>query len=253
MNARSAADCSEPWSKCILEPPTFEAWQQSGRGLEGSNRTELELFLEANASFAAGLAHRAPNGEYCAFGHTATSFIESAAVCRTKLAGDRCDPPPKPFVCACVGNEVAFAAQDTLGSSQRFAFVMIGMACIGTSALMLLSKIVAHVGDYLRRRFARGELRPVKQRADRGDETALHLTSSADKVGTAEEMKSSAELQRDLGGLWQCACCTTFALAFFGGPSLLILAVPAAHDYWVGCGFVIPEVVVVRSEFLGRR
>ena len=31
--------------------------------------------------------------------------------------------------------------------------------------------------------------------------------------------------------------------------TLLALAVPAPHDYWVGCGFAIPEVVVVRAEF----
>lgn len=251
MNARSGAECSERWSKCVLEAPTFEAWQASGRGRSDGNRTELELFLEANQTFTSGLAHRAAGAEHCAFGHTAHDAIGAAALCRPRLAGDTCNPTPQPFVCACVGDEVAFAAQDTLGASQRFFFVMIGMACIGVSGLMLISKVVACAGDYLRRRFVRGELRAVKQSASRkatDDTERNHLTSSADKA-KAEEKKASVHVQRELRGLWQCACCTTFSLAFFGGPSLLALAVPAPHDYWVGCGFAIPEVVVVRAEF----
>lgn len=54
------------------------------------------------------------------------------------------------------------------------------MACVGTAGLMLLSKIVAHTRDYLKRRFARGELRPVKQR-QKLDESGVPLTSTMSK------------------------------------------------------------------------
>ena len=96
--------------------------------------------------------------------------------------------------------------------------------------------------DYLRRRFARGGLRPLYQ-----DETAHQ------KVGkvTNERVRQNEE---DLMGLTQCSLCCTLFTALIGGPILLLLAIPGEYGYWAGCGFRVPEVgptIIARAEFAG--
>ena len=251
MNARSDAACSDPEQPCILDPPSFDAWTRIGHG-GNSTLSSYELFQEANLTYTRGLKFLAPGSQRCLHGHTDYGSVPAAAVCRPRMFGDSCEPAPVPFVCVCVDDNVAFVAQDTLGPTQRFNFVLVGLACVGTSIFMLLSKVVSHARDYLRRRFASGQLR-VSSKPRSLDETkglTSSTTSTAADKAKNEERAARAQVHSEIRGLTQCACCTTFLLAFFGGPSLLALAVPGDVPYWVGCGSRIPNVVVARPEFM---
>ena len=146
MNSRDPQSCREPWQSCVLDEPRWDDWLASGRG--GANLEQSrELFLEANASFAAGLAHRVAGGEACRHGHTDVSHAEAAnvGVCRLRYAGDTCaNPPPQPFVCACVSEAAAMKAQDELGEDARWYFLMIGFGSVVTTVFMLLLRCLLY-------------------------------------------------------------------------------------------------------------
>ena len=162
MNAGDPDSCREPWHSCVLELPTWSDWVASGRGGDDPE-TSLRLFSAANATVAAGLAHVNADGA-CLFGHTDHLHSVHANVaireCRPHYQGDTCmNPAPAPFVCACVAEDVAFRAQDTMGEEERFYFVMLGLGCVCAAAFMLLLRILVATRDWLRRRFSHGGLR----------------------------------------------------------------------------------------------
>lgn len=247
MNARSNSECREKFSRCVLDAPSWSDWVENGLA-PGSTpgaatAAAWSSFVAANATYTAGLAHRSHDG-HCAHGHTDHDHANTSSfgLCRDRMMGDTCQNLQRVFLCVCVAEEVSFAAQDPLGRDQRFNFVMIGMICCMTAAVMMLSVMLNTCRDYLRRRFARGQLRPIQK------EETDKLSATVDKL-KLEEKRAGAQVQHELMGLWQCACCTTCFIAFVGGPVLLLLALPGSHGYWVGCGFPIPRPVVARPEF----
>lgn len=166
------------------------------------------------------------------------------------MPGDRCDPKPPPFVCACISEHVALVAQDTLGSDTRFIFYMGGALLCIFSAVFCVCRVFTGCGDYLSRRFARGQLRRHVRQAD--DDEKSKLSATLDRVKEEDE-KASRQVQGELVGLCQCAWFTTWIIAFLGGPAMLVVAwfTQQSYGYWVGCSFLIPEVIVVRQEFMG--
>ena len=211
----------------------------------------FQLFLAANASFFAGLAHRVDGGEACRYGHTdvAHTNVSTVAPCRPHYEGDTCTyPAPVPFVCACVDDKTAERAQDALGEA-RFMFTMVGLGCACTSLFMLLLRTLVALHDYCRRRFWHGGLKYALQpQADGAG------GKGGKGKGDAAEQAARRQIQQELDGLWQCALCTTFGAALVGGPLLLWYGVGNKPDgYWVGCGARIPIVyeVYARPEFVG--
>ena len=249
MNARGGVDaCRAAGQECILDPPSFDDWTDSGRGGTQPD-VSWRRFLEANATYTRGFDNfRADGGEHCAFGHAdhAHANLTTVDLCRPLMEGDDCGggTPVPAFLCVCVSGDVAFAAQDTLGKRSRFNFVLIGLACCGTAMAMLLGRALTCTRDYLRRRRARRTgLRRVLQRDE-------HLSTALPTVDSKADREEMVEL-------WRCAACCTCLVAFFGGPALVLLALPRSPGYWVGCGFRIPEVnildVVARPEFGANR
>ena len=57
-------------------------------------------------------------------------------------------------------------------------------------------------------------------------------------------MELAARMHEEIRELWLCVCCTTFLIFAIGGPFCLLLSIPNPEtaEYWVGCGFRIPEV-----------
>lgn len=157
MNFRDPEACRDPSRPCVLDAPTLEQWQASGRG-GGDAQLSLQRFLEANATFDAGLAFRAIDSDHCEHGHTdvAHALKESVGLCRERYYGDSCvNPAPAPFVCACVSISTAFAAQDELGEEQRFYFVMIGLGCCSAAVFMLGARSLTALKDWRRHQLAR--------------------------------------------------------------------------------------------------
>lgn len=253
MNVRDPANmCRESWQPCVLDPPSYEDWQASGRGGndEGESR---RLFDLANASFTAGLEHRrGDSSDYfdaCRYGHTDhvhTHNASSVGACRPLYLGDTCtNPIPTPFVCACIAEPLAFTAQDEIGQEPRFWFMLIGLACVCLSFLLLLLNLLFATRDYLRRRFWHGGLRYAAQSTDEGKAKTPY-----DKLAAADRA-AALQVRDELDGLWQCVSRSTCLLALILGPFLVYVAFPQEPAYYVGCGFRIPEVIIARSEFAG--
>lgn len=256
MNTRDGPDtCRDARQTCVLEAPSWEAWEASGRG--GANAEESRrLFLVANDSFAAGLRHRTDEGA-CTFGHTdhVHASLDTVAACRPHYEGDTCsNPAPTPFVCVCVTEKVAVEGQNELGEQARFYFFMLGSGCVCIALFMILMYVMVWARECMHRRlWARGGLRYAH--APSSSSSSSSSSPALDK-SAAQAAEANKQVQAELAGLWQCACCTTFALALFGGPMMLYLALHASSEYWVGCGFRVPappiNLVVARPEFAGQ-
>jgi len=278
MNARDPNACREGGQKCILDPPALDDWLFSGRvildmvgslsGSEVSQVTDLttldlsaleslnvtargayalRMFMEINATVTAGaINYRASNGEHCAFGHTdvAHALLSEVDTCRPLTEGDTCSPIPIPFVCACVSQDVAFAAKDTLGDPTRFNFVMLGLVCCVVAFVYLALIGLSYIRRCLHRHrdFKRGMrvMQQLMQQPRDVDDTPTRIWTEDD-----EEMRE----------LWRCAALVTFLVTVIGGPGLLLISHRWPLGYWAGCGFQIRDVpdVVARPEFGANR
>ena len=268
FNARDPEYCRDTTLPCILDEPTWEQWQLAGHG---SDESSLLRFIEANASYTAGLLHRA--GEQCLYGHTDYLHANASdgvgnSECRPRYEGDTCEnPAPKPFACVCVSNAAAFKAQDDLGADGRWYVAFGALGCGTTAAIMLLLRCFVATRDWCRRRFSHGSLQyaaPPSPESTEHEQPASFpvpgsptksLTKSAaaaalDRLAAAEKA-AGKQVQEEVLELWQCACLTTFGLALCGAPALFVLSQLDGwtQEYWVGCGFLIPDVIVARPEF----
>lgn len=218
----------------------------------------MRLFREANATYAAGLAYRTPGEETCQFGHTDHMHAVNTSVaglCRERYVGDTCSQPvPAPYVCACVSNDVAFVAQDPIGRDQRFNLLMVGMGFSFTAAIMIIARIISLAQDWCRRRYARGQLRYSRAKAEQQADSQSgksDLVKSSTVKKNAMDAKAVAQIKHELLGLFQCMCAATCIIASVGGPLLIYVSTPQEHGYFAGCGFLIPKVIVTRPDEIG--
>ena len=270
MNARDPDLCREAWQPCVLGAPVWEEFLAT-RGEHMAPEEELfKIFNRANKTYARGLRHRVAGGEACEHGHTdyLHADLSNVSDCRPHYQGDTCsNPTPAPFICTCVSKMVAYERQDTMGEDARFYFVMIGLGCSAIAIFMFLLKILDALREYLRRRLSKGGLRvrvptdePVVEEFALSDGHTLEFLASMEedpdhalkemrelqKRKEELDMQLAVRISEELRELWHCVCCTTFCIAAIGGPCCLLLSIPNPEtaEYWVGCGFRIPLVII---------
>ena len=238
---------------CVLDPPTFESWLQSGRA--GTGDEALASWAKANESYTAGLAFLRPGTDECLHGHTdhLHASDDDVGVCRETLPNDECGERPPPFLCVCVSTRVKALAQDPLGEELRFNLMLASFFCLAAAAIFIFYRLVALGRDYVARHCARSD---ALQRIEDADEEeqggALPPPGRRRRPqrpgrrrpggSGADGGKQSAE-ETELKELWLCSGACTFWLAIVGGPVLMLIAWPQSYGYWVGCGFPIPHAV----------